>query len=95
MIMMVEEILEVVRRLGVLGTRQGLATLPVRVDIEEVVPIRESELTLAVEESRSVSWWPSSCLKRELGRKNNKERVVVRWMNPEILSSRVERSYWS
>ena len=34
-------------------TRQQLATVPVRVDIEEVVPVREAELTLEVEVGRS------------------------------------------
>ena len=39
--------------IGVLGTRQQLATVPVRSDIEEVVPVREAELTLQVEVGRS------------------------------------------
>ena len=38
-------------KIGVLGTRQQLATVPVRkVTLKELVPVREAELTLAVEE---------------------------------------------
>ena len=40
--------------IGVLGTRQQLATVPVRkVTLKELVPVREAELTLAVEVGRS------------------------------------------
>ena len=82
--------------IGVLGTRQQLATVPVRkVTLKELVPVREAELTLAVEEKLVGHLVTFELFReREVGR-SYKEGIVVRWMNPEILTSQVERSYWS